>query len=113
MASRWAGAQRCILGKPSRTSSLGPGFAYVGPRCGSLFAESKALAPAAPADLRGPAGLARVVEIDIEQCPQCGGTLKIIAAIEHPPSSPKSSRISACPPGHRPDPRCGYSIDSE
>ena len=27
----------------------------------------------------------RVFEIDIEQCPQCGGTLKIIAAIEHPP----------------------------
>ena len=24
-------------------------------------------------------------EIDIEQCPQCGGTLKIIAAIEHSP----------------------------
>ena len=23
--------------------------------------------------------------MDIEQCPQCGGTLKIIAAIEHPP----------------------------
>jgi hypothetical protein len=28
--------------------------------------------------------LKRVFEIDIEQCPQCGGTLKIIAAIEHP-----------------------------
>jgi len=26
-----------------------------------------------------------VFEIDIEQCPPCGGTLKIIAAIEHPP----------------------------
>ena len=27
----------------------------------------------------------RVFEIDMEQCPHCGGTLKIIAAIEHPP----------------------------
>jgi hypothetical protein len=27
----------------------------------------------------------RVFEIDIEHWPQCGGTLKIIAAIEHPP----------------------------
>jgi hypothetical protein len=26
----------------------------------------------------------RGFEIDIEHCPQCGGTLKIIAAIEHP-----------------------------
>ncbi|MGH9891454.1 MAG: hypothetical protein ACREA0_05620 [bacterium] len=49
--------------------------------------------------------LNRVFEIDIEQCPRCGGTLKIIAASNIPPSSPKSSRISACPPGHRPDPR--------
>jgi hypothetical protein len=29
--------------------------------------------------------LKRVFEIDIEQCPRCGGTLKIIAAIEYPP----------------------------
>ena len=29
--------------------------------------------------------LKRVFEIDIEQCPQCGGTLKLIAAIEDPP----------------------------
>jgi len=28
--------------------------------------------------------LKRVVAIDIEHCPQCGGTLKIIAAIEDP-----------------------------
>jgi hypothetical protein len=27
----------------------------------------------------------RVFEIDADQCPRCGGTLKIIAAIEHPP----------------------------
>jgi hypothetical protein len=26
-----------------------------------------------------------VFDIDMEHCPQCGGTLKIIAAIEHPP----------------------------
>jgi hypothetical protein len=29
--------------------------------------------------------LKRVFAIDIEQCPHGGGTLKIIAAIEHPP----------------------------
>ena len=29
--------------------------------------------------------LKRVFEIDMEHCSQCGGTLKIIAAIEHPP----------------------------
>jgi len=29
--------------------------------------------------------LKRVFDIDIEHCPNCGGTLKIIAAIEDPP----------------------------
>jgi hypothetical protein len=29
--------------------------------------------------------LKRVFEIDMEHCSQCGGTLTIIAAIEHPP----------------------------
>src|ERR671915_880000 len=29
--------------------------------------------------------LKRVFDIDIEQCPNCGGALKIIAAIEDPP----------------------------
>ena len=29
--------------------------------------------------------LKRVFDIDIENCPNCGGTLKIIAAIEDPP----------------------------
>jgi hypothetical protein len=29
--------------------------------------------------------LKRVFEIDLEHCPQCGGLLKIIAAIEDPP----------------------------
>ncbi len=28
--------------------------------------------------------LKRVFDIDIERCPQCGGNLKIIAAIEEP-----------------------------
>ena len=28
--------------------------------------------------------LKRVFKIDMEHCSQCGGTLKIIAAIEHP-----------------------------
>ena len=29
--------------------------------------------------------LKRVFDIDLEHCPQCGGALKIIAAIEDPP----------------------------
>jgi len=39
--------------------------------------------------------LKRVFDIDIEQCPHCGGTLKIIAAIEHPTviADPRSSRL--------------------
>jgi hypothetical protein len=45
--------------------------------------------------------LKRVFDIDLEHCPRCGGPLKIIAAIEHPPSLRRSSVTSACPPGHR------------
>ena len=41
--------------------------------------------PSAPSRLSWAQLLKRVFEIDMEQCPQCGGTLKIIAAIEHPP----------------------------
>jgi hypothetical protein len=44
--------------------------------------------------------LKRVFDIDIEHCPNCGGHLKIIAAIEDPPVI--SSAIWACPPApHR------------
>jgi hypothetical protein len=56
--------------------------------------------------------LKRVFDIDLEPCPQCGDPLTIIAAIEDPPSSPRSSRIWARPPGHRPEHRRGPSIDS-
>ena len=45
----------------------------------------------------------RVFEIDIEQCPQCSGTLKNIAAIEHPPVTTKIPPISVWPPEHRPE----------
>jgi len=41
--------------------------------------------PSAPTRISWARLLKRVFEIDIEQCPQCGGALKIIAAIEHPP----------------------------
>ena len=41
--------------------------------------------PSAPARLGWARLLKRVFDIDIEQCPQCGGTLTILAAIEDPP----------------------------
>jgi hypothetical protein len=51
-----------------------------------------------------------VFDIDIEQCPQCGGPLKIIAAIEHPPVIAKILTPLGLPA--RAPPRC-YSIDSK
>jgi hypothetical protein len=39
----------------------------------------------APARLSWARLLKRVFDIDIENCPNCGGALKIIAAIEDPP----------------------------
>jgi hypothetical protein len=47
--------------------------------------------------------LKRVFVIDIEQCPQCGGPLTIIAAILDPIVMPRSSRILAYPSEHRPE----------
>jgi hypothetical protein len=48
--------------------------------------------------------LKRVFEIDIEHCPNCGGALKIVAAIKDPPvivkilspSGPAEPRPAAC-----------------
>jgi hypothetical protein len=68
--------------------------------------------PAAPARLSWARLLKRVFNIDIEHCPHCGGPLKIIAAIEHPPVIAKILTHSACPPGHRPDPWRGHSLSS-
>jgi Putative transposase len=42
-------------------------------------------AQGAPARLSWARLLKRVFDIDIEHCPNCGGALKIIAAIENPP----------------------------
>ena len=39
----------------------------------------------APARMSWARLLKRVFDIDIEHCPNCGGALKIIAAIEDPP----------------------------
>jgi Putative transposase len=47
-------------------------------------APAEASPAAAPVPMSWARLLKRVFEIDIEHCPQCGGTLKIIAAIEHP-----------------------------
>ena len=89
---------------------------------------SDALPPSAPARMSWARLLKRVFDIDIEQCSQCGGPLKIVAAIEDPTvkarpteepawraedAAPRSSPISACPPGDRPDHRHGHSIDSK
>ena len=51
----------------------------------------------APARISWARLLRRVFDIDIEQCPQYGCTLKIIAAIEEPPGDhqdPHSSRLA-------------------
>ena len=45
---------------------------------------------AAPVPMSWARLLKRVFDIDLEHCPRCGGPLKIIAAIEIPPSSPRS-----------------------
>ena len=42
-------------------------------------------AQGAPARMSWARLLKRVFDIDIEHCPNCGGSLKIIAAIEDPP----------------------------
>jgi hypothetical protein len=42
-------------------------------------------AQGAPARMSWVRLLKRVFDIDIEHCPNCGGSLKIIAAIEDPP----------------------------
>jgi hypothetical protein len=44
-----------------------------------------AAAHGAPARMSWARLLKRVFDIDIEQCPNCGGALKIICAIEEPP----------------------------
>jgi hypothetical protein len=49
-------------------------------RCGSCGSSACACARAAPSS-SCPAGTKRVFEIDMEHCPNCGGELKIIAAI--------------------------------
>ena len=41
--------------------------------------------PAAPAPMSWARLLKRVFKIDMEHCSQCGGTLTLIAAVEHPP----------------------------
>ena len=42
-------------------------------------------APPAPARISWARLLKRVFDVDVEHCPNCGGALKIIAAIEDPP----------------------------
>ena len=61
----------------------------------------EAHAQGAPARMSWAWLLKRVFDIDIEHCPNCGGALKIIAAIEDPPVIVKSSAIWACRPAPR------------
>ena len=49
------------------------------PQCDDAHAQG------APARMSWARLLKRVFDIDIEHCPNCGGSLKIIAAIEDPP----------------------------
>ena len=57
--------------------------------------------------------LKRVFDIDIEHCPNCGGALKIIAAIEDPPVIVKILRHLGLPPAPRSVPRLVESIYSK
>jgi hypothetical protein len=54
-----------------------------------------------------------VFDIDIEHCPNCGGCLKIIAAIFDSAVITKILSICTCRRAHRPDQRRGESICSK
>ena len=66
----------------------------------------------APSRISWARPLKRVFDIDIEKCPHCGGTLKIIAAIENPAVIAKilahlglSARAPPRPPAQAFDPQ--------
>ena len=64
----------------------GPGIPSVPVNTNTPSADHAEASPAvAPVRLSWARLLKRVFEIDIEQCPQCGGTLKLIAGIVDPP----------------------------
>ena len=93
-------ASHCILGAPSRAhpwpcfrfhgvlaphAKLRPAIIPSPPNATDHPAgQGETIAPAAPARIRWAQLLKRVFDIDIEHCPHCGGTLKIIAAILNP-----------------------------
>src|SRR5262249_35703722 len=56
--------------------------------------------------------LKRVFDIDVEHCPNCGGALKIIAAIEDPPVIVKILSHLGLPPAPRRVPQLVESIYS-
>jgi hypothetical protein len=58
----------------------------------------------------GVIGSRSLCEIDMEQCPHCGGTLEIIAAIEHHVIAKILTHLGLSA-GHRPDPQRGHSMD--
>ena len=64
-------------------SSIIPSAPVNAPNAAAVHADAPH--PSAPARLGWARLLKRVFDIDIAQCPQCGGTLTIIAAIEDPP----------------------------
>ncbi|MCA1852327.1 MAG: transposase, partial [Beggiatoa sp.] len=90
-----------------------PGFPSVPVNTNTPADHAEAPPAAASVRLSWARLLKRVFEIDIQQCPQCGGTLKLIAAIEDPPVIAKilthlglSARAPPrSPGGHSTDPK--------
>jgi len=71
--------------------------------CGLRSSRSGRAQPEPPARMSWACLLGPVFDLDIEQCPRCGGRWTIVAAIVDPRrSSSRSSRTWACPPELRP-----------
>ena len=70
---------------PGKSPEVNYCLEFVNRRSSWAHVLENAQAQGAPARLSWARLLKRVFDIDIEHCPNCGGALKIIAAIEDPP----------------------------